>query len=158
MNPIPFLKRRKNSSGSKSDDNKVVTDTGKAVVDPKQSIGVEAVKKTADINSDLFIASSNKVRGKAARNVLVRPHITEKASLLAATNNSYIFVVDRDATKPIIKRAIKDRYRVDVTAVRVISIPARVNRKGGRATRKRQAFKKAVISIKKGQEIKEISV
>jgi large subunit ribosomal protein L23 len=96
------------------------------------------------------------VFGKPARNPLIRPHITEKTGRLAQ-DRAYVFIVSRDATKPAIKAAVEERYRVNVERVRVASIPASFKQRGGRVTRKRRALKKAIVTLKPGQKIEEIS-
>jgi large subunit ribosomal protein L23 len=97
------------------------------------------------------------VFGKPARNPLIRPHITEKTGRLAQAG-AYVFIISRDATKSAVKVAVEERYRVNVERVRVASIPASFKRRGGRVTRKRFAIKKAIVTLKPGQKIEEISV
>lgn len=95
--------------------------------------------------------------GKSARNPLIRPHLTEKSERLAETG-TYVFIVDRKATKAAIRRAVAERYRVGVKRVRVIVMPASAHRKGGRVTRKRLALKKAFVTLEKGQKLVLTSV
>ena len=91
------------------------------------------------------------------KRVLIKPLITEKLTRIQEQENKYTFQVDRSATKPEIKKAIEERYpEVTVTSVKTMINPGKPK---GRHTRrgfisgKTPAIKKAVISIKKGQEI-----
>lgn len=94
----------------------------------------------------------NKVSfGGISAKVLVRPHITEKASFLAE-NNQYVFRVSRNATKYAIKKAIKETFGADATHVNVITIsPKKV--RVGKTLGTKPGYKKAIITVKKGQKI-----
>jgi large subunit ribosomal protein L23 len=83
--------------------------------------------------------------------VLVEPHVTEKATYLAQ-KNEYAFIVSKDANKIEIKKAIEDIYEVKVEEVRIINIPGKTKRVGRKQGFK-SGYKKAIIKIKKGQEI-----
>jgi large subunit ribosomal protein L23 len=92
------------------------------------------------------------LRGKAARPIILRPHVTEKATRLAE-HRSYVFVVDRNATKPAVKHAVERRWRVNVIRVRMMRTPRGVRVRGGRVLRKRPALKKAIVTLAEGQKI-----
>ena len=86
--------------------------------------------------------------------VIKKPIITEK-SLAATKNNNYTFEVDRLATKPQIKVAIKKLFNVDVVNIRTMikkSIKVATGRK--RLPGKTATTKKAIVEIKSGQSIK----
>ncbi len=83
--------------------------------------------------------------------VLKSPHIAEKSSYLAK-QNQYVFRVYPKANKTEIKKAIEKIYGVKVIKVRIINIPPK-RRKLGRTLGWRQGYKKAVVFLKKGQEI-----
>lgn len=84
-------------------------------------------------------------------NPIKRPYVTEKASLLAE-KNSYVFEVDRKATKGQIKEAIESIYKVTVIKINIINLPARP--KGwGRLEGSKKATSKAVVTVKEGQKI-----
>ena len=82
---------------------------------------------------------------------LISPHVTEKASRLME-ENKYTFKVYNQSTKGQIKEAVEGMYGVDVETVRVIRIPAKTIRVGRRQGIKK-GYKKAVVKVKKGQEI-----
>ena len=67
-------------------------------------------------------------------------------------DNKYTFKVYNQSTKGQIKEAVEGMYGVDVETVRVIRIPAKTIRVGRRQGIKK-GYKKAVVKVKKGQEI-----
>lgn len=92
----------------------------------------------------------NKTESIAYR-VLIEPWITE-ASTMIAELNKYVFKVEKKATKIEIKKSIEDLYKVTVLNVRTINIPSKV-RIRGRVKGKKSGFKKAIITLKKGDSI-----
>jgi large subunit ribosomal protein L23 len=86
-------------------------------------------------------------------NVLKRPLITEKASILMGQNR-YVFVVDRQATKKEIKKAVEKIFKVKVIGVQVILVKGK-NRRSLRIRKLiRQAdWKKAIVTLKEGDKI-----
>lgn len=93
---------------------------------------------------------NKKVTGRAYR-VLVKPMVTEKATNLS-TVNQYIFMIDNDANKIEVAKAIYEVYGVKPTEVNIIKVKGKkVNR--GKITGKRKDFKKAIVTLKKGESI-----
>lgn len=83
--------------------------------------------------------------------VLVKPMVTEKATNLSAVNQ-YVFMVDNNANKIEVAKAVFDVYGVKPLEVNIIKVKGKkVNR--GRITGKRKDFKKAIVSLKKGDSI-----
>ncbi len=83
--------------------------------------------------------------------VLVRPHVTEKATV-SAEHSVYVFVVAPKATKTEISKAIQDLYKVTPTKVTTVTIPAKnVIVRGKRGAQ--SGYKKAYIYVKKGDKI-----
>lgn len=83
--------------------------------------------------------------------VLEGPYVSEKSTDLM-TKDKYLFKVSSVSNKDEVKRAIEDLYKVDVIAVKVINVPGKAKRLGKHKGRKK-GFKKAIIEIKKGQQI-----
>ena len=83
--------------------------------------------------------------------VIKNPHITEKATRLAAMNQ-YVFKILKGANKNEVKKAVEDYYGVDVIGVRIINIPSRTRRRGKGVSTK-QGYKKAIVVVAKGQKI-----
>ena len=83
--------------------------------------------------------------------VIVAPHITEKATLLSE-NNAVVFKVVNTASKPQIKEAIEALYDVKVTGVNTIVQKGKSKRWKGKPY-KRSDIKKAVVTLAEGQMI-----
>jgi large subunit ribosomal protein L23 len=86
--------------------------------------------------------------------VIRRPLVTEKSTLLKETQNSLCFEVHRDATKPEIKKAVETLFSVKVADVRVANVHGKVKRQG-RYSGKRPDWKKAYVVLKKGEKMVE---
>ncbi len=83
--------------------------------------------------------------------VIVAPHITEKATLLSE-HNAVVFKVANDATKPQIKAAIEAIFDVTVTGVNTIVQKGKTKKWKG-APYQRSDMKKAIVTLKDGQSI-----
>lgn len=86
---------------------------------------------------------------KSNRQIIIRPLVTEKISLLQETENKFAFVVDREANKIEIRKAVEDRFNVKVTKVATMSMKGKVKRMG-RFEGKRSNWKKAVVTLREG--------
>lgn len=84
--------------------------------------------------------------------VLHAPHISEKATVSADERNEVVFKVDGKATKPEIKKAVEAMFKVKVTDVKTLNVKPKVKRLRGRVG-KRSGWKKAYVSLAKGEEI-----
>jgi large subunit ribosomal protein L23 len=89
--------------------------------------------------------------------ILIRPLITEKmTNLTADQSNKYGFIVNTKANKIEIKKAIENKFNVNVVNVRTINYDGKTKtqfRKSGRFVGKTAKYKKAVITLKKGETI-----
>jgi large subunit ribosomal protein L23 len=83
--------------------------------------------------------------------VLIRPLITEKNTMLTSQGR-YTFEVDPRANKPIVRKAVEQIFKVDVTAVNVINVPPKT-RRVGRSVGKTSPWKKAIVTLRPGQRI-----
>ena len=84
--------------------------------------------------------------------VLLAPQISEKATHVAEKNEQVIFRVATDATKPEVKAAVEQLFKVQVESVQILNVKGKVKR-FGRSTGQRKGWKKAFVSLKPGQEI-----
>lgn len=81
--------------------------------------------------------------------ILKKPVITEKTSQLELKNNTYSFVVSKDATKIDVKTSIFKIYWVDVASVNIVNVIAKTKSWRKRWTQvKRSSFKKAYVTLK----------
>ncbi|MBP2277099.1 MAG: 50S ribosomal protein L23 [Sphingomonas sp.] len=83
--------------------------------------------------------------------VIVAPHITEKATLLSE-HNAVVFKVTNDATKPQIKAAVEALFDVTVLGVNTIVQKGKTKKWKG-APYTRSDIKKAIVTLKDGQSI-----
>jgi large subunit ribosomal protein L23 len=95
---------------------------------------------------------ATKIAGKSfAYEAITKPHISEKASLLAE-NNQYVFEVPEQYTKPEIKKAIEGIYNVNVLSVNIVTVPPK-KRRLGKTRGWRKQLTKAIVKIRKDQKI-----
>lgn len=83
---------------------------------------------------------------------IIRPRITEKASLTSETQGSYVFEIEKNATKKSVADAIKDLYKVTVVKVNIVNLPSKVVFSKGKKGRSK-SVKKAYVFLKKGEKI-----
>lgn len=83
--------------------------------------------------------------------ILVRPLVTEKSTLLAESG-AIAFEVDGDATKPEIKTAVETLYKTKVERVNTLNQKGKVKRFRGVLGR-RSDVKKAYIKLAEGHTI-----
>jgi len=85
-------------------------------------------------------------------NLLIAPHVSEKAARAGEKHNQYVFRVRREATKQDIRQAVELMFAVDVQAVQVVNVEGKSKRFGSSMGR-RSDWKKAYVSLKAGQTI-----
>jgi large subunit ribosomal protein L23 len=90
-------------------------------------------------------------------NTIIYPRVSEKSYALATNSNVYVFNVPKDCNKIEVKKAIEGLYSVTVTTVNIMNTKGKVKRtvkKGGRQTNGRRSdYRKAYVTLKKGQSI-----
>ena len=86
--------------------------------------------------------------------------IGEKATRFIETERKYVFEVDKTANKIDIKRAIQDKFNVEVSKVGIMNYKGkkkntsvRSNGKVLRTSGFRSSWKKAVVTLKEGFSI-----
>jgi large subunit ribosomal protein L23 len=88
--------------------------------------------------------------------IIVRPVVTEKMNAQAEGLKKYGFIVDKKANKVQIKKAVENLYGVTVESVNTMFYAgkrkSRFTRTGYVAGR-RNAYKKAVITLREGDTI-----
>ena len=88
-------------------------------------------------------------------NVLKSAVVTERSTLLKEKFNQYVFRVDPGSTKGQIKDAVEKVFKVQVQKIRTANLPGKLRRlAAGRPQGRRPDWKKAIVTLKKGQEIK----
>jgi len=87
-----------------------------------------------------------------AANILLSPHVTEKATLVGESSNQFVFKVIQDAEKGEIKNAVETMFNVEVDSVRTVNVKGKIKRFGWRMG-KRKNWKKAYVTLKPGHSI-----
>ena len=82
---------------------------------------------------------------------ILSPIVTEKSTNLSE-QNKIVFKVPNSSNKKIIKTSIEKIFKVNVTKVNIINKQTRNKVSRGRKV-KVKGYKKAVITLKKGQSI-----
>ena len=84
--------------------------------------------------------------------IIKGPLITEKGTIQKEANNQLTFEVDRKANRVEIRHAVEKVFNVRVEKVRTMQIKGKVKRVG-RALGKRRDWKKAIVTLAKGENI-----
>ncbi|MBL7795395.1 MAG: 50S ribosomal protein L23 [Saprospiraceae bacterium] len=91
-----------------------------------------------------------------AKQILIKPLITEKATKLADKRNTYVFVVNKDSNKIEIKNAIEKLYNVSVDSVNTAIMPGKPKSRNTKSTVVRgvkASYKKAFVTLTPGETI-----
>lgn len=89
-------------------------------------------------------------------NVVIKPIISEKMTMVGEKYNRYGFIVDRKATKPQIKKEIEDLYGVKVLQVNTLIQRGKSTSrytKAGMIQGQKNTFKKAMVFVNKEDKI-----
>jgi large subunit ribosomal protein L23 len=89
---------------------------------------------------------------RSAREIVVRPVVTERSTTLGDEQDAFTFIVAEDANKIEIRRAIEELFDVKVKAVNTMRYRGKV-RRVGRSTGRRPGFKKAIVKLVEGERI-----
>jgi len=84
--------------------------------------------------------------------IIKRPVISEKSTLLSERDNKYVFEVDTRANKIQIKQAIEEVFKVGVKKVRTMRVRGKSKRVRVQIGLTRER-KKAIVTLKKGDRI-----
>jgi len=85
--------------------------------------------------------------------VIIRPVITEKSSIMSGEMNQYVFEVAPKANKIQIREAVELIFDVDVTNVRTMVMPAKRGRRGRTWYKRTSQWKKAIVTLATGDSI-----
>ena len=91
-----------------------------------------------------------------AKQILIKPIITEKADRLTEKLGQYTFIVNKDANKIEIKKAVREMFNVEVAAVNTMVMPSKSksrNSKRGAIQGSVSSYKKAVVTLVSGETI-----
>jgi large subunit ribosomal protein L23 len=84
--------------------------------------------------------------------ILLGPHTSEKATIIADLSNQYVFKVAIDASKLEIKKSVEQLFDVKVVDVNTLRVKGKVKRnKNGYSTK--STWKKAYVKLEQGHDI-----
>ena len=92
------------------------------------------------------------------KNIIIKPLITEKAMKDSSTGK-YIFEANPSANSAEIAQAIENIFQVNVRKINIIRVKGKVkvDRKS-RIPHQRKNWKKAIVTLAKGQIIKDLQI
>ena len=88
----------------------------------------------------------------SARDIIIRPVITEKTMKMSDAENKITFVVAKSANKVSVAQAIREIYNIKPEKVNIVNVHPKVKRVG-RYQGKTNAYKKAIVTLPAGQSI-----
>ena len=91
-----------------------------------------------------------------AKEILLKPIISEKAEELSDGLNKFCFVVNKKANKIEIKKAVEKMYSVNVTSVNTSIMPSKSrsrNTRSGVVKGRVTSYKKAIVTLAAGDVI-----
>jgi large subunit ribosomal protein L23 len=89
------------------------------------------------------------------REIILRPLITEKTTLMQERENTVCFEVDRRANKIMIRKAVEELFDVRVTGVNIVNLKGKPVMKYGRTVSHRPATCKAYVKLAEGSKTLE---
>ena len=89
--------------------------------------------------------------------LLREPLISEKVSVLGEKSNQYAFKVAIEATRPQIRQAVEEIFKVAVKKVTTSNVKGKVKRNAQGVVRKKN-WKKAYITLEEGEELDYMGV
>lgn len=84
--------------------------------------------------------------------VILSPHVSEKATIVAEKHNEYVFEVTKCATKPEVKDAIEHLFNVKVKSVHIVNVRPKAKMFKG-VEGKRKSWKKAYVTLQADQKL-----
>ncbi len=88
----------------------------------------------------------------AARDIIIRPIVTEKTMLLQEQDNKVTFEVAKGVNKTAVKQAVEEIFNVKVEKVNISNTPEK-KRRVGRYVGKIGGYRKAVVKLAEGYSI-----
>ena len=88
----------------------------------------------------------------SARDIIIKPVVTEKSTALQEKENKVTFVVAKNANKTAIKLAVQEIYNIKPVAVNTVNVHPKM-RSVGRYSGMTNAYKKAIVTLPEGTSI-----
>ena len=90
-----------------------------------------------------------------ARQIIMRPIITEKTTFMQERENTVCFEVDRRANKIMVRKAVEELFEVSVTGVHIVNRKGKPVMRFGRTVNHRPASRKAYVTLAEGSKTLE---
>ena len=90
-----------------------------------------------------------------AREIILRPIITEKTTFMQERENTVCFEVDRRANKIMVRKAVEELFSVQVTGVHIVNRKGKPIMRYGRTVSHRPASRKAYVTLAAGSKTLE---
>ena len=88
----------------------------------------------------------------SARDIIIRPIVTEKTMKLSNDENKVTFMVAKNANKISVAQAIREIYNIKAEKVNIVNVHPKT-RRVGRYEGKTNAYKKAIVKLPAGESI-----
>ena len=92
--------------------------------------------------------------------IIIRPILSEKGNMLSETHGKYVFQVEKVANKMEIKKAIEEKFKVEIKKIATLNMKGKLKnvtmRSNGnilRTSGNRASWKKAIVTLKEGFSI-----
>jgi len=85
--------------------------------------------------------------------IIKTARLTEKGTRQGAKNNQYTLVADRRATKPQIRKAVEELFKVKVLSVNTLNVRGKLRRQRTAQAGRDENWKKAIVTLKQGDKI-----
>ena len=79
--------------------------------------------------------------------------LTEKGTRQGEKYNQYTVVADRRATKPQIRQAVQELFKVKVTKINTLNVRGKFRRQRTTQAGQAPSWKKAIVTLKEGDKI-----
>jgi len=79
--------------------------------------------------------------------------LTEKGTRQSEKYNQYTIVADRLATKPQIRQAVQELFKVKVVRINTLNVRGKARRQRTAQAGRAADWKKAIVTLKKGDKI-----
>ncbi|MGD8439822.1 MAG: 50S ribosomal protein L23 [Holophagae bacterium] len=86
------------------------------------------------------------------REIIRRPLLTEKTTLMQERENTVCFEVDRRANKIQVRNAVEELFDVQVASVRIVNRTGKPIKRYGRVASHRPAVRKAYVKLAPGSK------
>lgn len=90
-----------------------------------------------------------------AREIILRPIITEKTTLMQERENTVCFEVNRRANKIEVRKAVEELFNIRVARVRIVNRKGKPQLRYGRVTSHRPTIRKAFVKLAEGEKTPE---